>query len=332
MKIKTAKVTSKHVVEIVETELSRVDDNKVLIRVLRCGICSTEMAVFNGETIGVEGCSFHYKDYPANLGHEAVGYVEEVGPKVRNLAVGDLVAGLTYSGCGFAEYIIEPEDMLIKIDDSDSNNHHTYILEPLMATTNIIHQLNISFGDTIAIIGDGFMSMLLVSALSKYPIEQLIVVGHHDWRLNTIEKYGASKIINAKKDDPREIIFDVTKGEGVDISVEYAGNSKALALSASICKPKIRSQLVMASAYSNDMPFIISNYLQNRAPIIVPAYPHTSFDKKKDMERALWGMQEGIYPMNEMVTHSFCFDNIQSAFEMSQARVTGFIKGVFSPV
>jgi threonine dehydrogenase-like Zn-dependent dehydrogenase len=331
MKIKSVKVVAKHTVDIIETELSPLKDNQVLIKVLACGICSTEMAVFNGDTIGVEGCSFHYKSYPANLGHEAVGYVEEVGPKVRDLKVGDAVTGMTYSGCAYAEFIIEPEDMLIKINDSNKDNHHKYILEPLMATTNIIHQLKISYGDSIAIIGDGYMSMILVCALSKYPLKDLIVVGHHDWRLDLMSKYGATSIINSKTENAWEIINEKTYGKGVDISVEYAGTTESLALSASICKAKVRSQLVMASSYSNDTPFIIANYLQNRAPILVPAYPHTSFDKQKDMERAMWALESGIFPVDSLMTHNFGFNNIQEAFELNQTRQKGFIKGTFFP-
>lgn len=331
MKIKTAKVVEKHKVDIVESELQPLQDNQVLIKVLACGICSTEMAVFNGDTIGVEGCSFHYKSYPANLGHEAVGYVEEVGPKVRNIKAGDAVTGMTYSGCCFADYIVEPEDMLIKINDTNKDNHHKYILEPLMATTNIIHQLKISYGDNVAIIGDGYMAMILVAALSHYPLNNLIVTGHHDWRLGLMQKYGATKVINSKKENAWEIINDLTNGSGVDISIEYAGNTNALTLSASICKPKVRSQLVMASSYSNDMPFIIANYLQNRAPILVPAYPHTSLNKTKDMERAMWALEKGIFPIDELHTHVFGYNNIQNAFELSQARAEGFIKGTFFP-
>ena len=59
------------------------------------------MAVFKGETIGVEGCSFHYKSYPANLGHEVVGYVEDLGPKVLNFRKGDLVLIEFMAGVGW---------------------------------------------------------------------------------------------------------------------------------------------------------------------------------------------------------------------------------------
>ena len=45
MIIKTAKVTGKEKIEVVEMELPILKDNNILIKVLACGICSTEMAV-----------------------------------------------------------------------------------------------------------------------------------------------------------------------------------------------------------------------------------------------------------------------------------------------
>ena len=57
-----------------------------------------------------------------------------------------------------------------------------------MATTKIIHQLkNFHWRDSVAIVAEGVMSMLLVCMLSRYPLKNLIVVGHHDWRLDLIK-------------------------------------------------------------------------------------------------------------------------------------------------
>ena len=71
-----------------------------------------------------------------------------------------------------------------------------------MATTNIIHRWYYIW-DSVAIVGDGFMSMLLVCMLSRYPLKNLIVVGHHDWRLDLTKRLGASVTINSLKENAR---------------------------------------------------------------------------------------------------------------------------------
>ena len=227
-----------------------------------------------------------------------------------------------------ALFFIENEDALIKVPIRDRTKHPFCIGEPLMATTNIIHQINPSFGDSLAIIGDGFMSLLLVAGFSKFPLDKIIVVGHHDSRLKLASKYGATKIINSKNEDAWKEIMDVTDGLGVDMSVEYAGNADSLRLAASICKAKQRAKLALASSYSINMPFMISNYLENRAPIIVPAYPNQSKNKLKDLERGIWGLEKGIFPLEELITHKYKLDSIKEAFEDNLNRSPGYIKGI----
>ena len=90
MIIKTAKVTGKEKIEVVETE--PIKDNNILIKVLARGICSTEMAVFKGETIELKDVLSIVSHTLLTLGHEVVGYVEDLGPKVLNLRKGDLVS------------------------------------------------------------------------------------------------------------------------------------------------------------------------------------------------------------------------------------------------
>jgi len=317
--------------ELREIELKPLQKNEVLISVLACGICSTELSVYDGSIVGTNGVSFRYKSYPAHLGHEVVGYVSEKGSEVTRFEIGDCVTGLTYNGCGFSKYFVEKEDALVKVLYSNIDKQRLSLGEPLMATTNIVHQITISFGDIVAIIGDGFMALLLIAALSKYPLKELIVVGHHNSRLTLASKYGATTIINSKSENPWKIIMDKTGGNGVDVSVDYGGNSESLKLAASICKAKQRSKLVLASSYSNEMPFTIGNYLQNRAPIIIPAYPNQSVNKLRDLERGLWGLEKGIFPMDELITHKYKLEDIEKAFDDCANRSNGYIKGIILP-
>src|SRR5262249_30235485 len=62
-------------------------EHDVTVRVREVGICGTDREI----------CGFHYGTPPSGLprlvlGHEALGEVIAVGPAVRTLAVGDLVA------------------------------------------------------------------------------------------------------------------------------------------------------------------------------------------------------------------------------------------------
>jgi len=317
--------------EIVEREIPVAGKNQVVIKVEACGICSSEVPIYDGSLVGTPGVSFRYTTFPADLGHEVVGTVYEVGSEVENLQLGDKVTGLTYSGCGFAEYFLEQEQMLIKIPDSYNKPLKYAIGEPLVATVNIMRQMSYEFGDTILIVGDGYMSLLLVAALKRATTKNLIVVGHHDERLALALKYGASIVINGKNNNAWQAIMDLTNGQGVDISVEYAGTSKSLELAASVCKAKVRSKLVLAAAYDNKMPFTIGNYLQNRAPIVIPAYPNQSTNKRFDMERAMWALGEGLFPIEDLISHEYKLTEVGQGYQDCVVRLAGYRKGIVVP-
>ncbi|EPP5101071.1 NAD(P)-dependent alcohol dehydrogenase [Enterobacter hormaechei] len=64
--------------------------DEVLVRVVAAGLCHTDLIVRD---------QYYPVPLPAVLGHEGAGVVEEVGPNVKNLKVGDHVV-LTYGACG----------------------------------------------------------------------------------------------------------------------------------------------------------------------------------------------------------------------------------------
>lgn len=67
--------------EIAEVDLAEPKSGEVLVKNLACGLCHTDEF---GRTIGLP--------MPLVLGHEGAGIVEEVGPDVHGIKVGDHVA------------------------------------------------------------------------------------------------------------------------------------------------------------------------------------------------------------------------------------------------
>lgn len=327
----SAKLVGPKKFKIMEVELPPLIEGEVLIEIISCGICSSEFPIYNGDLINTPGVSFRYKKYPADLGHEVVGKIVDIGKGVKNFEIGDLVTGMTYSGCGFAQYMNEKSVNLVKIPKNIKIKTENILGEPIMAIVNILRQIVPDFGDDILIVGDGFMSLLTIAGLSHYPISKLIVVGHHENRLSLAKNFGATNVINSKKSNAYEEVMNITNKKGVEVSIEFAGTSESLRLAASLCKAKSRAKLVLAASYNNDMPFTIGNYLQNRAPIIIPAYPNQSLNKISDMKNGLWGLEKGIFPIEKLITHKFKLSEINKAMEIAMTRHNGYIKGIILP-
>jgi len=90
--------------EIEEVDLAGPREGECLVRLAATGVCHTDAYTMSGAD--PEGC------FPAILGHEGAGVVEEVGPGVRNLAVGDHVIPLYTPECRECKFCLSQKTNL----------------------------------------------------------------------------------------------------------------------------------------------------------------------------------------------------------------------------
>jgi S-(hydroxymethyl)glutathione dehydrogenase / alcohol dehydrogenase len=90
--------------EVQELELAEPRDGEVLVRLVACGVCHTDL--FTASGADPSGYS------PAVLGHEGAGVVEAVGEGVRDVAVGDHVVTLFSPQCRECEHCLDPRTNL----------------------------------------------------------------------------------------------------------------------------------------------------------------------------------------------------------------------------
>ena len=319
-------------------KLKPLKENEVLIKVVSCGICSSEFPIISGETYGQPGISYRYKSYPINLGHEVSGIISDKGGKVTNVEIGNRVTGLAYIGSGFSDYVVAPSELLVHIPN---NVPIEFALgEPVMAAVNAVHMSEPFPNANSLFLGDGFMSLMTVAALSSYKDQNIIVVGHHENRLNVAKQIGAKHTINVKNKDAyweiRNLLEKKTMASkkpwpgGVDIAFEFTGKMSNLQLCASLCKAKSRAKLMMTSYYKEEK-FTLGHYLINRAPLLVPSFPNHSRDVKKDLEISMSLISSNLNLMKNTVTHAFKMDDINLALDYAQKRKDGFIKGILCP-
>src|SRR5215467_13821601 len=80
-----------------ELPLPRPESDQILIKVVACGVCRTDLHVFDGDLT--------HPKLPLVLGHEIVGRIEAIGDKVRSFAIGERVGvpwlGFTDGTCFF---------------------------------------------------------------------------------------------------------------------------------------------------------------------------------------------------------------------------------------
>ena len=195
--MKAAYIHGKQNIIIKEVDKPQIDDtNNVLLKVLYCGICGSDMPKYFGNRV---------KQYPLVLGHELCGIVEE-GPKnligklvaVKpkffcgqcenckqdrlNLCVNIKTVGSDIDG-GFQQYMTIPDKYLQEIDKLKDNPKLGALLEPFSVG---VHACKfVRKNSHIAIVGNGVIgNMIRIGLKYKLGIDDVTVIGR-DFPINT---------------------------------------------------------------------------------------------------------------------------------------------------
>lgn len=179
--MKSAVFYGKHDLRIEETKRPRPGANEVLIQVKACGICGTDIHIYEGDQGAAEVTP------PTILGHEFSGIIVETGSEVYRFRVGDRVCidpnrycgacdfcrngevhfcehmigyGTTVNG-GFAEYCVVGESQVYLLGE-----HTTFeqgaMAEPVACCLHGIDLCRIQPGYQVVIIGGGMIGMLML--------------------------------------------------------------------------------------------------------------------------------------------------------------------------
>ena len=159
----------------------------------------------------------------------------EIGDGVAGLEPQTRVTGLIHQG--FAEYAVAPARRVVPVPESLPDE--AALGEPLSCVISGMRRTAIDLGDTVAVVGLGFMGLLtLQTARLKGPAELIAIDTREVARQRALD-YGADRILQPS-DLPPSLILDawedMPKGHGVDVAIEAAGNAHALALAGRMVK------------------------------------------------------------------------------------------------
>jgi threonine dehydrogenase-like Zn-dependent dehydrogenase len=300
---------------VFDIEIPTPGPNEVLVRVKACGVCSSELGIWKNNNMKVEK--------PLFIGHEVSGVVEEVGGDVTQLAPGDRVSVFTEKG-GYAEYVTVPEKAVIKIAD-----HVPFELalgEPIACAMNGTKRSGVQVGDTVVMIGLGFMGGLILQGIKLKGASRIIAIDPREESKELARKLGVDVILNPNEEDIEKRVIELTDGLGADVVIESTGYQEPLNLATKLVK--IRGRIVIFG-YHQGGPRTIDVQTWNWKGLdIVNAH-------ERDPDVYIQGMRTGITLLNNhqlkmepLVTHYFTIDQINEAFETAAKKPQGFIKAV----
>jgi len=313
--MKSAVLYGPHDWRIEETKTPPVLNDEVLLKINACGVCHSEIHQWD---VKIENL-----DYPRYIGHEVAGEVIETGKDVKNFKPGDRVAVWT-DGKGYAEQISVKANRLFKI--SDNVSYEEAMAEPIACTTNGVLKANVQLNDTIALVGTGFMGLILLQQLKLTGAKFIVAVDVRDEILELAKKLGADYTINPQKEKIKDFVNELTVGKGVDVSFEVGGNEKTLNLAADICR--MEGKLVLFGFHPGPRTIKDLGYWNWMAFDIINAH-------FRDLNTILNGTKIGVEMLNDgkinmkpLITHTFKLDEIEKAFVAAKEKPKGFIKSV----
>lgn len=225
--------------------------DECLIKIMAVGVCGSD----------IPRCTKYGAHIsPIIPGHEFSGIVEATGKGVTKFKEGDhvtcpplipcmkcrycqmgqysLCEAYDYYGSrrdgAFAQYLAVKEGNLLKINDAVSYEDAA-TTDPCANALHGMERAEFHPGDSVVIYGAGPIGLFGVQYAKIKGASKIIAVDIWDEKLEMAKKNGADFVVNSKKEDPAEVILDITDGEGADVVIDFSGSpacQKAAILSA----------------------------------------------------------------------------------------------------
>jgi threonine 3-dehydrogenase len=233
--------------ELTERPEPEAGAGEVKIRVLRTGICGTDLHIEAWDDWAAGAI-----DAPLIPGHEFCGEVVAIGAGVRDVAVGDVVSGEGHVVCGtcrncragrrhlcirtssvgvnrdgaFAEYVVIPE--------SNVWVHHTGIDPDLGAIFdpfgNAVHTA-LSFpvvGEDVMITGAGPIGLMAAAVVRHVGARYVVITDVSQYRLELARSMGVDLALDVSVDSVASAQKQLGMVEGFDVALEMSGHPSAL--------------------------------------------------------------------------------------------------------
>jgi threonine dehydrogenase-like Zn-dependent dehydrogenase len=225
-----------------------LDPTDAIIRVSAACVCGSDLWPYRG---------IEELEWPAPMGHEYAGIVEEVGEEVETIKPGQFVVGsfwATDNTCeicraGYQSACVNRVPMgalgaqaeLLRVPLADG----TLIATPDLPTDDLIPSLlsasdvlgtgwfgavaaEAGPGKTVVVVGDGAVGLHAVLAAKQLGAGPIIAISRHEPRQRLAREYGATDIIEARGEDGVAKVKELTNGLGAHSVVEAVGTQESM--------------------------------------------------------------------------------------------------------
>lgn len=304
--------------------------NDVIVKIKKTAICGTDLHIYMWDD-----WSKRTIKTPMTIGHEYMGYVEEVGEGVKNILPGERVTGEGHIACNncrnckrgkkhvcentigigvnrdgaFAEYLSVPAENIIKLDHRISDDVAS-IMDPFGNATHTALSFPV-IGEDVLITGAGLIGNMAVAICKFAGARHIVVSDISDYRLEIAKRMGASMTINPARG---EKIIDSVKTlhmAGFDVGLEMSGSP--MAIEEMINNMYNGSKIALLGILPNNTS-VPWDKIIFKALTLKGIYGREMFETWYKMEQMII---TGI-DLSPIITHRFHIDEFQKGFDIME--------------
>lgn len=315
----------------------RPGPGELVVEVKACGVCGTDVNLFTGK---------YTANCPVILGHEFAGEVVEVGPGV-GIEPGTRVTADPNESCGacywchsgkptfcqnmaaygvlrdgaFAEYIKVGVRGTYPLRN-DADYEVAVFTEPVSCALRGADRAGYRAGETATIIGDGAMGLLHVQIAAQSGLSRLIVVGHHDEKLELARRFGATDVVNAKCEDVQAVVMGLTRGLGTDVVMEVVGKPPAVEMALRLAKKGGRIVIFGFAPEDETATFSPFEVLSRELTILGGWVNPYTFPRATEL------LASGRVDVRPFITTRLSLDEVQKGIDLMMDKPQGFVKAL----
>jgi threonine dehydrogenase-like Zn-dependent dehydrogenase len=314
--MKAAVLTGPRQLAVETVDLPEPGEGEVRVRLEGCGVCASNLTPWEGPDW------MQFPTPPGDLGHEGWGRIDAVGPGVEGLEPGDRVAALSYRS--FAEADIAKASMVVKLPPELDDK--PFPGEPLGCAFNIFRRSDIRAGQTVAIIGIGFLGAVLTKLASDAGA-RVIAISRRQESLGLARSYGAAETI--AMDDHWAIIERVKTLTGDALCervIECVGKQWPLDLAAELVG--FGGKLIVAG-YHQDGPRQVNMQAWNWKGIdVINAHERDPEVQLQSVRDAVEAVAAGRLDPAPLYTGNYPLEQLGDALDATRDKPGGFVKAL----
>jgi L-iditol 2-dehydrogenase len=313
----------------------------VLLRIVRAGICGSDIHYYTQGRIGDQIVRFPY-----SIGHECSAIVADVGKQVTRFKPGDLVVVDPSVSCGvcdqcrldhfhtcrtvrflgcpgqlegcLCDLIVMPEDCCYSAKGLTADQ--AALVEPLSIGHYAVQLSGGLKGKKIGILGSGPIGLSVLLAARTDGASAIYVTDRLDYRLEAARQQGAAWTGNPDRTD---IVADIIRHEPLELDAvfECCGQQTAFNQAVELCKPMGRL-VIVGIPETDHISFAVHDARRKGLSFVNVRRQNECIDPIIDLIR------EGRIKPDFMITHRFSLDQAAKAFELLAGYRDGVIKAV----